>query len=237
MGSRFKHRCSEQEMMDDLDCAGETLNRTLKELELINRWLGGNQVTINGMGKLLNALPAQPQQLEIADVGCGGGDMLNLVADWARKSGIKVKLYGVDANPNVIAYARENSKRYPEISYEALNIFSQEFQQRQVDIIICTLFTHHFDDQQLEKLFRAMQKQARLGVVINDLHRHWIAYWTILMITRYFSNSAMVRNDAPISVKRGFTRSELLKLMAKSSVKHYQINWRWAFRWQLIFWH
>ena len=223
--------------MDDLDCAGETLNQTLKELELINRWLGGNQVTIKGIEKLLSALPVQPQQLEIADVGCGGGDMLNLVADWARKSGIEVKLYGVDANPNVVAYARENSKRYPEITYEALNIFSQEFQQRQFDIILCTLFTHHFEDRPLVALFQTMYRQSRLGVVINDLHRHWLAYWSILVITRYFSNSVMVKNDAPISVKRGFLRSELAAITRSAAIDQFQINWRWAFRWQLIFWH
>ena len=221
-------------MMDDLDCAGETLNQTLKELELINRWLGGNQVTIKGIEKLLSALPAQPQQLEIADVGCGGGDMLNLVADWARKLGIKVKLYGVDANPNVVAYARENSKHYPEITYDALNIFSKEFQQRQFDIILCTLFTHHFEHRPLVTLFQTMYRQSRLGVVVNDLHRHWFAYWSILLITRYFSKSAMVQNDAPISVKRGFIKQELLNIVADASIQRFQINWIWAFRWQLI---
>ena len=237
MSISLQQRSTQEEIMDDLNCSGKVLNQTLKELEVINRWLGGNNITLEGIRKLVSINPRNPQVLEIADLGCGGGDMLNLVARWARESGVKVKLYGIDANPNVVAYARQNSKQYPEISYETLNIFSETFRRQEFDIILCTLFTHHFDDQQLVSLFQNLYQQARLGVVINDLHRHWFAYWFISVVTRYFSASDMVKNDAPISVARGFRKNDLEKMVGAASIECCRITWRWAFRCQLLFWH
>ncbi len=223
--------------MDDLSCGGETLNQTLKELEIINRLLGGNSITLEGIKQLLPVNPDEKQCFEIADLGCGGGDILNLIAQWAHRSGVQVKLYGIDANPNVVAYARKNSRHFPEITYEALDIFSEDFQAKQFDITLCTLFTHHFNQQQLVRLFRNLYQQSRLGVVVNDLHRHWFAYWSILIITRYFSHSTMVKNDAPVSVLRGFLKKELQAILDAASITQYQIKWRWAFRWQLLLWH
>ena len=237
MISQFEHRSDQQEMMDDLNCHGQEVNQTLKELGIINRWLGGNHITVNGIGKILDAFDSFQQPLSIADLGCGGGDMLNLVARWARKSGIAVKLYGIDANPNIVEYARSNSQLFPEITYETMDIFSQEFQSQQYDIILCTLFTHHFNETQLVRLFKGMYHQTKLGVVINDLHRHWLAYWSIRLITGLFSQSVMVRNDAPISVQRGFTKRELLRIVDEASIGKFQISWGWAFRWQLILQH
>lgn len=228
------HRSFNSEIMDDLDCSGAVLDQSLKELEIINRLLGGNSLTIDGIRRLEKSISYPIQKLTICDLGCGGGDMLKRVSSWASENNIEVELIGIDANPNVIEYAIQNCRSIPKIKFITLDVFSEEFKNQQFDIILSTLFFHHFDNHQLEYLFRTLTNQCRVGLVVNDLHRHWFAYYSIKVLTRVFSKSSMVRNDAPLSVQRSFIRSDILALMSTSGIKKFQLRWRWAFRWQLI---
>lgn len=220
--------------MDDLSSGGEEMDQTLRELETINKWLGGNHVTINGIEKLLQRKHLK-EELVIADLGCGGGDMLILVAEWAKKCRISVKLKGYDANPNIIEYARKNGLDYEEITFETKDIFSDSFKEESFDIVLCTLFTHHFKDDDLAKIFNQFQKQASLGVVINDLHRHPIAYFAIRLLTQFFSKSPMVKYDGPLSVRRAFRKADWHNILQQAEISNFYLRWKWAFRWQLIF--
>ena len=75
---------------------------------------------------------------------------------------------------------------------------------------------------------------ARKGIVINDLHRHWFAYHSIKVLTRFFSKSKMVRNDAAVSVKRSFRKNEIAKILFKSGIHGFDLSWHWAFRWKVV---
>lgn len=233
MGTKFATRSYEAELMDDLESSGEIIDQTLRELNTINHWLGGDHVTINGLKKIFPH-GEEHGEIHILDIGCGGGDMLKKICHWARREELPIRLTGIDANPNIVEYARENTRDYPEISYEAMNIFSPEFSTIDCDVVTATLFTHHFTRDELVRLFRGIREQARVGMVINDLHRHWFAYHSIKWLTRWFSRSEMVRNDAAVSVLRSFRRKELHELMNKAGIQHYQLKWFWAFRWQLV---
>lgn len=230
----LEERSYEEELMDDLESSGEVIDQTLRELETINRLLGGNYVTTNGIQKLIRGRKTEVK-LVIADLGCGGGDIMKLIAAWASKRTLKVELIGFDANPNIIDYAKENCKEFTNIRFEVQDIFSEEFKQRKFDVICCTLFTHHFKDDQLISIFNQFKSQSTMGTVINDLHRHWFAYHAIKLLTRAFSKSPMVQYDAPLSVARAFRRKDLLKIVQKAGIQQYQLKWMWAFRWQLLF--
>jgi 2-polyprenyl-3-methyl-5-hydroxy-6-metoxy-1,4-benzoquinol methylase len=232
MPSKFAQRSYEAEIMDDLQHEGEIIDKTLRELEIINRLLGGNKVTINGVSKLIKS--KSDQIVTIADLGCGGGDILKLVAKWGRKNRIPLKLTGIDANANIVTYAKKNTADYPEIKYEAVNIFSDEFRKKRFDIVLATLFTHHFTDEELINLFKSLVVQAQIGIVINDLHRHWFAHYSIKWLTYFFSKSYMVKTDAPLSVLRAFRKEELESILNKAGITHYTLRWQWAFRWELI---
>lgn len=225
-------RSYEPELMDDLESSGEIIEQTLRELDTVNRLLGGNQVSIEGLGELLANYDGQT--ITLADLGCGGGDILILMAKWARKKGVDLKLIGIDANPNIIDYARQNCAAYPEISFQVADIFSSNFQRQQFDIIHSSLFTHHFTDEELIQLFTQFKKQVRIGVVNNDLHRHWFAYHSIKILTQFLSKSEMVRHDAALSVARAFTKEEFKQLLLKSGYGGATIAWRWAFRWKMV---
>ena len=264
----LSYRSNQKELIDDLELDNDALRENLEELAIINKYLGGNQVTISGLKKLILNLdssdlritglkqesnPVIPksgeskfrqrqslnQQLNnskitIADLGCGGGDMLMVMADWAKKKGINAQFIGIDANDFMIDFAQKRTHNYQNISYLHQNIFSEEFQRQSFDIVTMTLFCHHFEDEVLIKILQQFRKQTRLGVVINDIHRHWFAYHSIAWITKLFLKSYLVKNDAKLSVWRAFRKKDLENIIQKAGYTNYSIRWKWAFRWEVV---
>lgn len=229
---KFTQRSFEKEIMDDLEVGGDFLEQALKELRIINRLLGGNYVTTQGIGHFVKKHPQS--SYTIADIGCGGGDMIRVMHDWANNQNLTCSFIGIDANANTIARAEENLKDLKQATFRTQNIFDPDFAEEKVDLVTCTLFTHHFNDEEMLLLLRAFRKKAKLGIIINDLHRHPLAYHSIKLLTRAFSKSEMVKNDGPLSVLRGFKRKEMESLLKKSGFQSYSITWNWAFRWQVL---
>ena len=232
--------------MDDLTLASDALRRNLRELEVTNRLLGGNGVTLRGLGALgvlrasyFSANPGtkhEARPMTLADLGCGGGDMLRLMADFLRKKGVSARLTGLDANDFMLGYARERTGDFSEINYRHLDVFSEEFSKTSFDVVTMTLFCHHFTDEQLVELFATLRRQTRLGLVINDLHRHPLAYYSIWAIATLLRTSHLYRHDARLSVARAFRRSELETLLRRAGFTRFRIRWRWAFRWEVVAW-
>jgi 2-polyprenyl-3-methyl-5-hydroxy-6-metoxy-1,4-benzoquinol methylase len=228
-------RSYQAELMDDLNGGGESMTQTLDELEVINTWLGGYNVTLNGISTLLKDVTGfMTRPFSVADLGCGGGDGLRVMSRWAKRQGLPLHFTGIDANPFIIEYAKNKSVVYPDIAYRQMDIFSEDFLFEQYDIINCSLFCHHFDEKELTDLLMRMRALARIGIIINDLHRHWFAYHSIKLITQIFSHSRLIKNDAPLSVKRAFKKKELQELLENAGIRNYTIKWMWAFRWQVI---
>ncbi len=226
-----KYRSDTIEIMDDLSMNGELLLKTLDQLATINKWLGGNTITLNGIKKLLKEHPVH-KPLTIVDLGCGGGDMLRKVADYGKNRGYNFKLIGIDANQHTIDYAKKKSKGYPEISYLHQDIFSQEFKASSYDIVLATLIIHHFKEDELLDLLSTLNKRAKLGIVVNDLHRHPMAYYLFKLLSLTITNE-MVKQDGLTSILRGFKKEELVEISKKLKIKS-QIDWKWAFRYQWI---
>ena len=222
-----KQRTDKEELMDDFSIGGDLLRDTLNKLEKINRWLGGNKVTVNGLKALLKNHPKE-QKITIVDIGCGHGDILRDVAKFGRKEGYKFKLIGVDANSAAIDYANELSMEYPELSFKTQDIFSKDFKSETFDVVIATLFLHHFKEEQLVSFLKNTIKQTKIGMVVNDLHRHTLAYYLFLLLSIFISNK-MIIEDGLTSVLRGFKRDDLEKFSSKINVTP-QISWKWAFR-------
>jgi 2-polyprenyl-3-methyl-5-hydroxy-6-metoxy-1,4-benzoquinol methylase len=93
----FKHRSKEVEIMDDLNIQGDVIDSTLKELNVINTWLGGNAIIVDALGILLKN--SSKKNITLADIGCGGGDILKLISNWLKRNDMSSKLVGIDANP------------------------------------------------------------------------------------------------------------------------------------------
>jgi 2-polyprenyl-3-methyl-5-hydroxy-6-metoxy-1,4-benzoquinol methylase len=224
----FKHRSTQEEMMDDFSLSHEIIDPIMDELEVVNKLLGGYAVFFDAFKKI-----GLEDGMIISDWGCGGGDSLRIIANWARKRNLKIKLVGVDATESAIEYARQKSSNFPEISYILADVMSDQLLPKQFDIVISSLFTHHFIDSDWIQLIQKMKNCASKHVIINDLHRHWFAYYSIGLITSLFSKSVMVKHDSKVSVLRSFRRNELRNLLQKGGIKTYSIKWMWAFRWQV----
>lgn len=219
--------------MDDFDLKGDELRRTLKDLENINAWLGGNQITINGIKKLLPGR-SKAQKITIADIGCGNAAILRKIAEWGHQNNYHFELMGIDANQHAIKIAEELSRDYENIHFQTLNIFSEEFKNMEFDIVLCTLTLHHFKDNQIVELLNQLYVQSKLGMVINDLHRNRAAYILFQAFCAVFVNNDIARKDGLTSILRGFKKEEIKDFTEKIPAKHHEISWKWAFRYQWI---
>ncbi|UOG74606.1 methyltransferase domain-containing protein [Hymenobacter tibetensis] len=231
----FTRRATEEELMDDHALATDALRQNLDELETINTWLGGYAPVLNALERLRPQFPTD-RPLRLADLGSGGGDTLRHVARWARRRRIPVELIGIDINPFMLEYAASKAREFSEISFRQEDIFSPAFQAQSFDIITCSLFCHHFPSETLAPLLAQCHTQATTALVVNDLHRHPLAYYSIKWLTRLFRGSHLVQHDAPLSVARSFSRQDWQSLLQAANIKTYTLRWRWAFRWQVVAW-
>lgn len=226
-----KIRTNEAEIMDKFDFQGEELREVLQTIDRINTNLGGHRVTVKGIEKLLEN--HSKKHLIIADLGCGSGDALRQISKWAKKKQINVQLIGIDANPNTIQIAREWSKNYKNISYRVIDVFSEDFDDFEADIITCCLTLHHFEDHLIKQLLPILLDKANLGLVINDLDRNKLAYRLFKLYCSLFVNSDIAKKDGLTSILRGFKSRDLENYARDLNFKH-QITWYWAFRYQWI---
>lgn len=228
-------RATDLEIMDDLHISGPDLDQALIELDGINFLLGGNYVTLNAVTQVLGRGSPFVKYV-LADLGCGSGDILRRIRTLMNKRNIDASLTGFDANPNVIKFAVAETPASCRIEFEAMNIFSEEFRSRRFDIVTATLFFHHFTSSELIGFFKGLKEQVSMAMIINDIHRHWFAYYAIKWLTRIFSRSEMVKHDAAVSVARAFTKAELENILRQAGLRRFRIKWCWAFRWQVIVW-
>ncbi|MCE7065897.1 methyltransferase domain-containing protein [Dyadobacter sp. CY326] len=224
----FKTRSQQKELLDQDEIPEQDLFQNLRELDFINHWLGGYDISFNALKKVIRP----GSKYTLVDIGCGGGDTLKRISNWNERAGYELDLYGVDYKPVCIAYASENLKG------KAVQLICDDYRHifrhlKQVDIIHACLFCHHLAEAQLVELIRfALENRSIL--VINDLERNRLAYYSIKWLTQLFSKSYLVKNDAPLSVLRGFKKKEWLHILQKAGAVHFSIHNKWAFRHEVI---
>lgn len=231
MSSKFKYRSYEKEKLDEPNIHQDLLFKNLRELDILNRNTGGHAITLNGLKQLVTN---HSNIYHIVDLGCGSGDSLRFIADWAKKNNFNVRLTGVDNNADVIEYLEEHCSAYPEIS--GINSDYQEFLNLNtyIDIVLCTLFCHHLNEEELIDLFTYFSENVAIGFVINDLQRNWMAYYSAWFFTRLLNGTALAKNDGPVSVLRAFKLSELKLLLEKANIKNYTIQNKRLFRFLIV---
>ena len=219
-------RSFKKELLDGNDIPFADIRQNMKELDFINTWLGGHAITVQGFRQLIQ----KKQSIRVCEIGCGGGDNLNAIYNWCKKNNLTVRLTGIDHNKDCIRIAA--SQLPPEHTQLIVSDYSTvSFGNEKPDIIFSSLFCHHFTNEELLYMLNWMHVNSDTGFFINDLHRHFLAYYSIKILTGLFSKSYLVKNDAPLSVQRGFIKKEWTDLLRQSAVNDYRIEWKWAFRW------
>lgn len=222
----LSHRSYQKELMDGEDIPFKDMAITLEELNVVNSRLGGHTITCKGVNSLLKD---NAESVTVCEIGCGGGDNLKAIQKKFNSASTKINFIGIDINPECIQYARE---KYPELNCRWIcsDYARVNFDTVKPDIIFSSLFCHHFTDEQLIFMLRWQNENSNLGFFINDLHRHWLAYYLIKYITKFFSKSYLVKHDAAVSVARGFKKQEWRAYFKAAGLKNYAISWQWAFR-------
>lgn len=228
----LKKRSTEMELMDDFQGSKEELKIVLEDISRVNRLLGGNRITINAVAELIRNNPQD--SYVIMDLGCGDGTMLRELAKYCIENRIKVNLIGIDLNTDALEIATESSFEYPEIQFLKQDVLQLTPTDFNCDILISTLTTHHFTNEELPKFLKQFALLAKLGFVNNDLHRSHLALFLYRLFSKVFIRTRTAKIDGAISIKRGFKKNDLQALAKQlPQMKHF-IKWKWAFRYVWI---
>lgn len=238
MGQSFNRRSTQAELTDDLTLEGDASIKNMQELEAVNTWLGGKATLISAFNKIYqkHSNIFKNKKIVIGDLGCGCGDLLRNIHDWAKYKELNVDLIGIDANPSTIKCAIKNTSGLDDIQFKIANVLSDDLNTMQFDVVCLNSFCHHLSDVDLIALLHRLHNQTSIAIIINDLHRHWFAHLSIKWLVALLNFSYLSKHDGPMSVLRAFRKNELVDLFRAAHIDRYQIRWRWAFRWEVILW-
>ncbi|MEO6403909.1 MAG: methyltransferase domain-containing protein [Ferruginibacter sp.] len=226
----FSKRSYQKEILDQDDIPFEDIKENMRELNIINQKLGGHSITLEGCRQFLSQKTTSP--LMITEIGCGGGDNLAAIYTFFKKINQFFSFTGIDIKQSCIDYAMQ---QYSQLNATWIaNDYREVNFTEQPHIIFSSLFCHHFTNEELIFMLRWMKENSILGFFINDLQRHPLAWFLIKRITKLFSKSYLVKNDAPVSVTRGFTKKEWEQLLKQAGIKNYSVKWKWAFRYLIV---
>jgi SAM-dependent methyltransferase len=235
----FKIRTDTDELMDDFSITDERLTTALEQLRYVNRFLSGYSTSMAVLAPFLRSRAHQTTR--ILDLGTGIADFPEYIVKWAaaQSPAIAVEIVAIDANPVTVDYARGALKqRLPEqlqskIHVEVADALALPYADRSFDLVMGAMFLHHFAQDNAIAIIKSMQRVSRCGILINDLHRHPLAYLGIYALTHLLPASPMMRNDGPLSVLRGFKYSELKAIAQGAGLDPFSLHWRLPFRWLL----
>lgn len=207
--------------MDDFSIRDERIDIALRELKIINKYLGGISTTKSALKYIIEF---ENEKLKILDIGSGSSD--NLIA--AKNIFPNLQILSIDKNLRALSNTKNSLKK---INSDAFHL---PIKNESCDIVHAALFLHHFTEEQIQKLLKEFLRICKKGIIINDLQRSYFALLGIKILTFLFSKSEMVKNDAPISVKRSFIKSDITNLLRNAGVSNFIIKRKWAFRWMIV---
>lgn len=223
-------RSTQKELLDADNIPFADIRQNMKELEVVNSRLGGHRISISAVRKFIQTYDLT--ELTICEIGCGGGDNLAAIAKWCSKHNVQTNFIGIDIKKECIDYAMVQHATMP-VTWIVSDYRVVTFKHRPA-IIFSSLFCHHFTDEEVVEMLQWMASNSTCGFFINDLQRHKLPYLLIKNLTTLFSRSYLVRNDAPLSVARGFKRYEWKRLLQNAGIINYSLQWKWAFRFLII---
>lgn len=228
MFSRFRQRNYELEHLDKGDYTAEEYEGCIIELQLINRYLGDAGALRHTLLREIEA--SDEESFSVLDVGAGSGELLRVVADWARENKRPARLVGVELNERSARAIREESREFPEISALRGDAFSLPFAKDEFDYAICSLFTHHFRDEQVIALLRELSRVASRRIFVIDLHRHPVAYYFYTTVGHLFLRNRLIREDGALSILRSFKPNELSRLGQRAGLSDVLVERRFPYR-------
>jgi SAM-dependent methyltransferase len=200
----LSRRATDPELLDEGVPDDEAL-RSLGDIRFVNRWLGNRGRLVSIVRPYLEASP-RPRLL---DVGCGSAD---IPAHLLRKApaptvavGVDIKLLHLAAGPPEVRRVRADVRALP-------------FPPRSFDVVLASLFLHHFDAPEVAAVLRGLFSLTRGALVINDLRRARVPYVFGRAAFPLLFRSPVSVADGLLSIRRGFTDEELAAAFAEARI-------------------
>lgn len=220
-------RSHQEEQMDGAELDEATYTRILSDLARVNTVTLARRPTLNFLDRVVHE-QGTGKCLRIVDVGFGDGDMLRAIARWAWQRGVEVELVGVDINPKSAAVAVAATADVMAIDYQTGDY--ADLSGGGWDVIVSSLVAHHMTHEQLIAFLRFMEREARAGWFINDLHRHGFAWWGYPLLARLFGWHHIVRQDGQLSIARSYKPAEWPPMLVEAGVSNANVNRVFPFR-------
>lgn len=217
-------RADAEELMDDPALDAETYTAVLCDLARVNTLTLARRPTLNFLSRTIGSRA----KFKLLDVGFGDGDMLRAIARWARARGVAAELVGIDLNPRSVAAARAATPPDLAIDYRAGDY--ADLAGEGWDVVISSLVAHHMTRVELVRFLRFMEREAAAGWLVNDLHRHALAYWGWPLLARLMRWHPIVRHDGRLSIARAYRRAEWPPLLAEAGVEGARVYRQFPFR-------
>ena len=215
------------EILDDPSVDPAIRERSIADVTRSNTLLGGRRAAVAAFASIQSSLG---DHATVLDVGTGLADIPDRVRDVAAANGRTVLSIGVDE-----AWSLLDADRSRLDAGVCANALSLPFRDHSVDVVMCSQILHHFDDIGADAFLREMNRVARRAVIISDLRRSWIAaggFWLVSFPLRFHR---VTRHDGVLSVLRGFTASELQRLIQAATgvapVVERRLGWRLSAVW------
>ena len=221
------------EWMDEPDIDPQLHRNALRGLERIN----AISRTVPALWGPLAGLLRQRASLSVLDVACGAGDVAIGLAKRARAAGALLAIEGCDVSPTAVAYAtRQSQHRGVDLRFFEHDVINTPLPAT-YDVIVCSLFLHHLEDEQAVRLLGALYAAARSLVIVSDLERSRMGLLLAWLGTRVLSRSPVVHVDSLRSVRAAFTRQEAVGLADRAGLRSYHVTRHWPCRWRLVAGH
>ena len=203
------------------------LTGNLRDLRRVNRFLGGTALSRRAIDALLASTVsaasaiADASPVRLLDVGTGAADIpIALLASW-KAAGRRLEVTAVDSRPEVIAAARVDAEAdaVSGLDLAVADGLALPYPDVFFDIAHASLVLHHLEPDAAVALLREMARVARLGVVINDLARGWLAWLGAWLLAHVATGNAFTRHDAPLSVRRAYTAAEASAMLELAGLR------------------
>ena len=217
------------EWMDRTDNTPADLEGALRDINRVNRFLGGSKVIVEAVRPYLER-QGEGEILTVLDVGTGSADLPRDLVREARALRKRIKVTAIEKDPVTLAYAKAQTKDIPEIEIKQGDALHLDFPDGSYCLVTASSFLHHFGPVETVQLLASFRRIARREVFINDLRRHVIPWAFIGVAARATMRHPMFVHDAPLSVLRGFTASELRSAAQEAGALRPRLTRRWPFR-------
>lgn len=222
-------RSEQTELLDEDAHDPAELAANFRDIRRVNLLLGGTSTILRHLPPLIDRIPPG-QPVTILDLATGAADIPLAVCRWARKHGLPVTIIASDCADDVLAMAQRETAGHPEIRLAQYDARAVPLPDKQVDVVLCSLSLHHFAPDDAARVLREMDRLARVGFILNDLHRSHLGYAAAWIAAHLTTRNRLTRNDAPLSVLRAYTTGELRDLLHRAGIDDAAISRHLWFR-------